>query len=118
MIDKAKRREISRRYYVRNKAKIYANIKAYRKTYRGYVTLLVTNIRQRCTNTKGRPYPTYKTVKICFTSEELYRWLVLHEIDPRGLDIHRIQFDGNYSLDNIEFLTKGKHTRLHNLRGH
>ena len=92
------------------------NVKAatkYRKTFAGYAALLISRIKQRCNNQySGRG------IKLCFTRVELLGWLKENNIDPRGLDIHRIEFNGNYTLGNIEFLTKSEHTILHNTRGH
>ena len=92
-------------------------LKKYRATFRGYVTHLVGHIHDRCTNLNCEVYKYYggRGIKCLFTSQELYDWLVQKGIDPIGLQIHRVDNDGDYTLDNIEFLKAGDHTRLHSM---
>ena len=93
--------------------------KEYQRKYRqmlcGYITHLMNRIKQRCINPNSPIYKYYggRGIKCCFTRDELYNWLVENDIDPRGLDIHRIDNNGNYVLDNIKFLTKSEHIKLH-----
>ena len=47
---------------------------------------------------------------------ELLDWLKKYGVDPRGLETHRIDNDRDYSLDNIEFLTKNEHLEKHKFR--
>ena len=111
-------REYYRIYYQGNKEKEYGRCQGYSKTFRGYVCRLLANMKQRCTNKNNPRHNDYKNVQICFTHSELCNWFVENNINPRGLEIHRIKFNGDYSLDNIEFLTKSEHTTLHNTKGH
>lgn len=89
----------------------------YVKTFYGYVAYLVAHIKYRCTN---RNYPDYKYyggrgIRCLFTTQKLIKWLTVKDIDPRGLCIHRIDNDGNYSLNNIIFLERSRHTTLHHV---
>lgn len=114
-----KRREYGRKHYKNNKEKEYKRAVKYKKTLKGYVVHLVAGLLQRCNNQNNIRYENYggRGIEVCFNSNELFVWLSKRNIDPRGLDIHRIDNDGNYTLNNIEFLTKSKHTILHNLGG-
>lgn len=114
-----KRREYGRKHYKNNKEKEHKRTMRYKKTLKGYVVHLVAGIKQRCNNPNNSRYENYggRGIKVCFNSNELFLWLIEKEIDPRGLEIHRIDNNGNYVLENIEFLTKSKHTILHNLEG-
>ena len=87
----------------------------YRKTLYGYISRLVTYIKQRCINENCKGYRNYGGRGICclFTTKELYDWLTIKNIDPRGLQIHRINNNGDYTLDNIEFLMQIEHLRKH-----
>lgn len=88
---------------------------AYRATLRGYVAKITGEMKQRCVNPNNPRYRHYGGRGICcsFTSQELYNWCIENNVDPRGLDTHRIDNDGNYTLDNIVFLIKSEHTKLH-----
>lgn len=91
--------------------------KKYRKTLRGCVICLMGNIKYRCNNSKANSYKYYggRGIKCCFTKIQLLDWLTANKIDPKGLECHRINNDGNYTLDNIEFLNKKEHAELHQL---
>ena len=118
--NKEKCRLKRKRYYVLNRVGEYAKNSAYRKTRRGHIAGIVGAIKQRCNNPINPGYANYggRGISLCFTPSELYDWCVTRNIDPRGLDIHRKLFGGDYTLDNIEFLTRSQHTTLHNLEGH
>ena len=92
--------------------------KKYRATVAGRVNRILDSIRQRCYNESSVGYEYWggKGITLEFTRQELVNWLSENNIDPRGLDIHRIDTDGNYSLSNIEFLTRSEHTVFHNSR--
>lgn len=129
-----KNSEKQKEYYQKNKEKRNGESKKWRqehredalnyqrlytKTLRGYINYLVSAIRQRCNNPKIHNYKNYggRGVKCLFDSVKLFTWVVVNNIDPRGLQIHRINNDGNYTLDNIEFLDKSIHAKLHNPKG-
>lgn len=89
-----------------------------RKTLSGYVFHLIGGIKARCTNPREKSYPRYggRNIKLCFNAGELLDWLKKYGVDPRGLETHRIDNDRDYSLDNIEFLTKNEHLEKHKFR--
>ena len=115
--DPEKRKKQRREYYQKNKEKYRESARRYQKTLRGYITALVSRIKDRCTNPNHLGYKYYggRKIRCYFTSTKLYNWVVAKGIDPRGLDIHRIDNDKNYTLGNIEFLTRKEHARLHRL---
>jgi len=119
-------RKCNKESYQRNKEKYIAfqknnperyrkSLRKYRKTLRGYVCNLVSAIRQRCNNPNNPAYKHYgkRGIYCYFTWTQLLNWLIAKGIDPRGKNIHRINNDGNYSLDNITFMDGGLHTSLH-----
>jgi len=107
-------REYDKKHRQENKEKRREYARYYNKTLRGYVTHLVSSIRDRCNNPNCKAYKYYgaRGVKCLFTTAELYSWVITNSIDPRGLCIHRID-NGNYMLSNIVFLSKSEHLKLH-----
>ena len=114
--NKEKCREYAREFYRRNKEKEYARVKKYGKTFSGCITKLLGRIKQRCNNPKNPRYCQYggRGIKLCFNRNELLDWLQTHNVNPQGLEIHRMDNNGDYTLDNIRFLAKSEHTILHN----
>lgn len=79
-----------------------------------YLNRRVNSLKQQCNN---KCYWS-KDVKVCFTAKQLLNWLKKHNINPKGLAVRRIDCDGNYSLDNIEFLTPAEHSKRHRTTGY
>ena len=49
-----------------------------------------------------------------FTRNEFYQWCLDHGYTTiKGLEIHRVDNDGNYSFKNIELLTVAEHIEQH-----
>ena len=67
-------------------------------------------MRQRCNNPDQKAYKNYggRGIKVCFGSADEFVDCVINElqIDPRGLQIDRIDNDGNYERGNIRFVTR------------
>ena len=104
-----------REYGRRNRNKIQGQKKRYVKTTSGRASLIMRGIRQRCYDPNVKDYKYYggKGITVEFTHRELMDRLSDRNIDPRNLVIHRKNNNKNYSLDNIEFLTKKEHNILH-----
>ena len=102
-------------WYKSHKTEVVAYTKRYYSTIAGHIDRLMGNIRERCYNPNCKYYKNYggKGITLKFTKQELTAWLSENGIDPRGLQIHRKDNDGNYALDNIEFLDRSKHIILH-----
>ena len=113
--NKEKYREYGRKYQHENLEKRCEYLRKYRKTLRGYISFLVGDIKTRCANRKYRDYKNYGGwgIRCLFTAVELYNWTIANGIDRRGLCIHRIDNDGDYTLSNITFLGRSEHTKLH-----
>ena len=105
-----------RLYRQRHKEKIKRYRQRHYKTIQGYLQRIVWRIRQRCNNPKHVAYKYYgnRGIKLCFTSAELYQWVIANSVKPRDKQIHRIDHNGDYRLDNIEFLRPKNHFIKHN----
>ena len=79
----------------------------YRKTFNGHIRRLLNRMKYRCTAKNDPRYKDYggRGIELKITFEELFTWCVNNKVDPRGLQVDRIDNDGNYSLDNIQFVT-------------
>ena len=114
---KQKRQEYQSQYRQEHRKKIRQNDKKRKdtKTIRGRAYSVISNIRNRCYNVNHRPYQSYgaRGIRLCFTVVELLQWLNVKSINPVGLECHRIDNNGNYTLDNIEFLTSAEHGIKH-----
>lgn len=108
-------REYSKKYQRENKKQLNEQRRKYHATIRGYVSRLIGRINVRCSNIRYCSYNRYggRGIKCLFTGQELYDWLEANNIDPRGLQIHRIDNDGDYVLGNIEFLSVPEHKQRH-----
>lgn len=82
-----------------------------RKTLSGYLRLTYDNIKHRCESPKNKQYKDYggRGIQCRFTREEFIDYVLNKlSVDPRGLDIDRINNNGNYEPGNIRFVTHKK----------
>ncbi len=99
------------RCYEQTRPKRYnlAHNKRYRETINGYLHHVFSCMNQRCNNTKVHNYHRYggRGIKIMFGSSAEFVAYVVKElnVDPRGLQIDRIDNNGNYEPGNIRFVT-------------
>lgn len=107
---------IGKQYYTDHREEALAKAKKRHTTIEGYLHNLYHNVNYRCAG-KGESNRTYieKGVKNKFESaEHLISYVVeILKVDPRGLDCHRIDNDGNYEPGNIEFIDHDEHMKLH-----
>ena len=86
----------------RSKVKYYDTIK-------GHLAYVYTGMKQRCNNPKCPRYKDYggRGVRCLFQSLNDFRDYVINvlKVDPRGLQIDRINNNGNYEPCNIRFCT-------------
>jgi len=104
-----------RKFRESEKRRVYR--KKYRKSIRGKVSEVYNSIMQRCNNSKHKKYEYYggRGIRCLFKSGNEFADYVIDElkIDPRGLQIHRIDNDGHYERGNIVFVTREEHRKLH-----
>lgn len=83
--------------------------KKYYATITGHLRVIFNVMKQRCYNKNCNVFKWYggRGIKICFKSSDDFVNYVVNElrVDPRGLDIDRIDNDGNYERGNIRFIT-------------
>lgn len=79
------------------------------KTIIGYLRIVYANMNQRCNNKNIPCYKDYggRGIRCLFKSVNKFIDYVVNElkIDPRGLQIDRIDNNGNYEKSNIRFVT-------------
>ncbi len=95
-----------RRYSEKNRDGLARRGREYRGTIVGHLYNTFSNINQRCNNPVARN-ACYKGVQNKFKSLDDFRDYVINElqVDPRGLQIDRIDGDGHYERGNIRFVT-------------
>ena len=89
-----------------NKAR---NSKKYRSTIKGCLNERFHRMKERCVDLRHPRYKDYggRGICCCFSSVKEFTDYVINElqIDPRGLQIDRINNNGNYEPGNIRFVT-------------
>jgi len=98
-----------KKYRQQNQEKEIFRHKKYYNTLIGYLQYCFAAINQRCNNSNNRNYKHYggRGIKCLFkSSNEFIDYIInILKIDPRGLQIDRINNDGNYEPGNIRFVT-------------
>ena len=93
--------------------------KKYNSTIRGCLVRRYHAMVNRCINPKCEDYKNYggRGIECKFESIDDFRDYVMNElqVDPRGLDIDRIDNDGHYEKGNIRIVTHLENSRN---RGH
>ena len=86
--------------------------KKYHSTIAGHLYQVFSNIKQRCNNPNNKSYIDYggRGIKNNFKSLDDFRNYIINEllIDPRGLEIDRIDNNGHYEKGNIRFVTRSE----------
>jgi len=89
----------------------------YRGTIKGFLTRVWNHVTSRCNNPNDVSYKYYggRGIQCLFGSCSEFTDYIINElqVDPRGLQIHRINNNGNYESGNIEFLTAKVHYWRH-----
>ena len=71
---------------------------------------IFSGITQRCTNEKRlNERPTYKNISNLLDKNEFIEWYVKNYFD--GCEVDRIDNDKNYSMDNIQLLSRVEHNK-------
>ena len=122
---KEKQVEHNRQWRAANRERYNANARAKRKSYSFYGTerhkgcKILGYIRQRCNNPKKKEYVNYggRGIKCLLSIEDI---LFLRRRD--GADdmkhpsIHRINNDGDYTLENCQYLELSEHMKIEHKR--
>ncbi len=106
-----KRKDTSSRYSKSGKGRVTAKRgqDKYYATIEGHLQRVFGNIKARCNDPEHKSYKNYggRGIRVCFESLDDFRGYVMDElcVDPRGLQIDRIDNGGNYERGNIRFIT-------------
>lgn len=103
-------RKYQREYRQQHLQQEVERCRRYYKSLSGYIRNVIHGIKNRCYNPKIHNYHRYggRGIKLEFTYQQLFDWCIKNNIDPRGLQIDRINNSGNYNLNNIRFVTAKK----------
>ena len=81
----------------------------YYKTIKGHLSRVFESVQHRCNDSKHTGYKNYggQGIQCKFINLQEFRDYVMNElkIDPRNLQIDRIDNNGHYELGNIRFVT-------------
>lgn len=106
---------LHQQYNKENPEKVRAWVNRYQSTIKGYLNLLFNHIKDRCENPKHPSYKDYggRGIQNKFRSLNDFRNYVINilQIDPRGLQIDRINNDGHYKPGNIQFITRSENLK-------
>ncbi len=110
-------RQYAKKYYGDNRGKEIQRKKEYRATINGCLVDVFNGMTRRCNSSNHVRYSRYggRGIQNKFTSIDDFRDYVINvlKIDPRGLQVHRIDNDESYQKGNITFLTSGEHAATH-----
>ena len=98
-----------KKYRQEHKVEVAERYKEYCHTINGYLRNCFGSMKQRCNNLKNKSYKNYggRGIRCLFKSSQEFVDYVVNElkVDPRGLQIDRIDNDGHYEPGNIRFVT-------------
>ncbi len=96
-------------HYKQNRDKLVQQKKEYYGTIRGHLRRVFNHINQRCNNPAIHNYSRYggRGITNNFKSSDEFIDYIVYDlkVDPRGLQIDRIDNDGHYEKGNIRFVT-------------
>jgi hypothetical protein len=103
-------RKSRRDWYQKNKLKVKLYQQKYYAAVKGYLRYVYGHIKRRCTNPDDEYYYNYggRGIQNKFKSANEFVDYIINvlKVDPRGLEIDRINNNGNYEPGNIQFVTK------------
>ena len=102
-------RRRGRKYYKENRDKRLLRMREYHNTVTGRLRGIFSAVKHRCDNPECKDFKYYggRGIENKFkSSNEFVDYVVnnLH-VDPRGLEIDRIDNDGHYEKGNVRFVT-------------
>ena len=96
-------------YYQQHLEQVKRIQKQYASTIIGHLRKVYGHIKERCNNPKCKCYKNYgaRGIKNLFASSDGFVDYIIDElqIDPRGLEIDRIDNNGHYEKGNVRFVT-------------
>ncbi len=96
-------------YRRENHNEVLKSQKKYHKTIKGHLKRVFSGMNARCNNPNQRYFKNYggRGIQNKFATLNSFRDYVTDylEVDPRGLQIDRIDNNGNYEAGNIRFVT-------------
>ncbi len=99
----------SQEYREKNREECLRRQRDYYATIVGHLRSVFNNMGQRCNNPSNKYYKDYggRGIQNKFKSLGDFRDYIINElkVDPRGLQIDRIDNDGHYEEGNIRFVT-------------
>ncbi|KKN60028.1 hypothetical protein LCGC14_0536150 [marine sediment metagenome] len=99
----------SARYRGENRSEYLGKQKVYFNTLEGRLARIFGHLNRRCNNPAVHNYKNYggRGIRNNFKSSTEFVEYVINElhVDPRGLQVDRIDNDGNYERGNIRFVT-------------
>lgn len=108
-------KKISQKYKQTHKIEHAKYMKKYRKTFIGYLRQRFHEMKKRCTNSNYKQYKNYggRGIKCLFKNADEFIDYIINElqVNPYGLQIDRINNDGNYESGNIRFVTHDENCR-------
>ncbi len=104
-----KRIQQSKIYYRDNRERLKKQNKEYCGTIRGHLKRVFRHLRSRCDNLNDKSFNDYggRGIRNRFKSLDEFRDYIISKlkVDPRGLQIDRINNNGHYEKGNIRFVT-------------
>lgn len=98
-----------------HKIRITNQERKYRQTFIGHLYQRFQHIKQRCNNPKNVAYKYYggRGIKCLFKSSDEFIDYIINElqINPKGLDIDRIDNNGHYEPGNIRIVTHAENMK-------
>lgn len=106
---RVKNKEYNKQHYLSYHEEVRKQQRGYQCTVEGYLRCKYGDMLRRCNDPEHKSYKYYggRGIKCLFKSADEFVDCVVNvlEVDPRGLQIDRIDNDGHYEPGNIRFIT-------------
>lgn len=103
------RKNYMKEYQQIHKVEKARNSKKYRSTIKGRLNECFHRMKERCTDPRHPRYKDYggREIRCCFNSAKEFTDYIINklQVNPCGLQIDRIDNNGDYKPGNIQFVT-------------